>query len=69
MPYTGFIAAGGMPFPADELAAVAQAAGAGHSLGKPITAEVCAEAAFLCSDLAKNVTGVLVPVDGGYVAQ
>jgi NAD(P)-dependent dehydrogenase (short-subunit alcohol dehydrogenase family) len=34
-----------------------------------ITAEDCAAAAlFLASDEAKNITGVLLPVDGGYVA-
>ena len=29
-----------------------------------------AEAAlFLCSDHAANITGILMPIDGGYVAQ
>ena len=70
MPYTGFMAAGGMQVPDDALDQVAQAAGAGHPLGKPITADDCAEAAvFLCSDRAANITGVLMPVDGGYVAR
>lgn len=70
MPYTGFMAAGGMQVADDALEQVAQAAGAGHPLGKPITAEDCAEAAvFLCSDRAANITGVLLPVDGGYVAR
>ncbi len=70
MPYTGFMAAGGMQVAPDALDQVAQAAGAGHPLGKPITADDCAEAAvFLCSDRAANITGVLMPVDGGYVAR
>lgn len=70
MPHTGFMAAGGMAVPADALEEVARAAGAGHPLGKPITAEDCAEAAaFLCSDRAANITGILMPVDGGYVAR
>ena len=41
-----------------------------HPLGRPITAEDCAEAAvYLVSDRAENITGVLLPVDGGYVAR
>jgi NAD(P)-dependent dehydrogenase (short-subunit alcohol dehydrogenase family) len=41
-----------------------------HPLGRYITAEDCAAAAlFLASDEAKNITGVLLPVDGGYVAR
>jgi enoyl-[acyl-carrier-protein] reductase (NADH) len=41
-----------------------------HPLGRPITAEDCAEAAvYLCSDASTNVTGVLFPIDGGYVAR
>ena len=50
----------------------ADGAGVGsmHPLGRPITAEDCAEAAvYLVSDAAKNVTGALLPVDGGYVAR
>jgi len=70
MPYTGFMAAGGMDLPPDALDKVAEAAGAGHPLGRPITAEDCAAAAvYLCSDAAANITGVLLPVDGGYVAK
>ena len=50
--------------------AAGERVGASHPLGKPITAEDCAEAAvFLCSDRAANITGVLVPIDGGYVAR
>ena len=38
--------------------------------GRIVTAEDCAAAAlFLASDEAKNITGVLLPVDGGYVAK
>jgi NAD(P)-dependent dehydrogenase (short-subunit alcohol dehydrogenase family) len=70
MPYTGFMAAGGLQLPADQIESVAQSAGSIHPMGRPITAEDCAEAAvFLCSDLAKNITGVLLPIDGGYVAR
>ena len=39
-------------------------------LGRFITAEDCAAAAlFLASDESRNLTGVLLPVDGGYVAR
>jgi NAD(P)-dependent dehydrogenase (short-subunit alcohol dehydrogenase family) len=70
MPYTGFMAAGGMDLPADQLEPVAQSAGSIHPMGKPIRAEDCAEAAvYLCSDRAANVTGILMPIDGGYVAR
>lgn len=38
-----------------------------HPLGRPMSAEDCAAAAvYLASDPAVNVTGVLLPVDGGY---
>jgi enoyl-[acyl-carrier-protein] reductase (NADH) len=41
-----------------------------HPLGRYITAEYCAAAGlFLASDEAMNITGVLLPVDGGYVAR
>ena len=41
-----------------------------HPLGLPITPEDCAAAAlYLASDLAANVTGVALPIDGGYVAR
>jgi enoyl-[acyl-carrier-protein] reductase (NADH) len=49
---------------------MAEQTGKMHPLGRPITAEDCAEAAvFLASDLSKNITGVLLPIDGGYVAR
>nr|WP_218009013.1 SDR family oxidoreductase [Nocardia jiangxiensis] len=67
MPYTGFMAAGGLSGDPDT---VAQRTAANHPLGRPITAEDCAEAAvFLASERAANITGVLLPVDGGYVAR
>jgi NAD(P)-dependent dehydrogenase (short-subunit alcohol dehydrogenase family) len=70
MPYTSFMAAGGLQLPPEQLDAVAAQAGQSHPLGKPILAEDCAEAAiFLVSDRAANITGVLLPVDGGYVAK
>ncbi len=70
MPFTGFMAAGGLTLDDEAMRQVAETVGAGHPLGKPITAEDCAEAAvYLCSDRAANVTGVLLPVDGGYVAR
>jgi NAD(P)-dependent dehydrogenase (short-subunit alcohol dehydrogenase family) len=38
--------------------------------GRIVTAEDCAAAAlFLASDDARNITGVLLPVDGGYTAR
>ena len=41
-----------------------------HPLGRPIDPEDPANAAmFLASDLARNLTGVILPVDGGYVAR
>ena len=47
-----------------------KAIGGLHPLGRPITAEDCAEAAlFLASDRARNITGVLLPIDGGFTAR
>jgi NAD(P)-dependent dehydrogenase (short-subunit alcohol dehydrogenase family) len=70
MPYTNFAAAGGMDASGDDLEQMAQHVGSMHPLGRPITAEDCAEAAvYLVSDRAANVTGALLPVDGGYVAR
>ena len=43
--------------------------GAAHPLGRAIAPEDTANAAmFLCSDLASNITGVNLPVDGGLTA-
>jgi NAD(P)-dependent dehydrogenase (short-subunit alcohol dehydrogenase family) len=70
MPYTSFMAAGGLNASPEDLEKIAQGVGSTHPLGKPILAEDCAEAAvYLCSDRASNITGVLLPVDGGYVAR
>jgi NAD(P)-dependent dehydrogenase (short-subunit alcohol dehydrogenase family) len=69
MPYTGFFTAG-KTVPAEQLEQMAKQVGANHPLGRPITAEDCAEAAiFLVSDLSANITGTLLPIDGGYVAR
>ena len=70
MPRTGFMAAGGMAVSGDDLESIVAHVGSTHPLGRAITAEDCAEAAvFLCSDEAVNLTGILVPIDGGYVAR
>ncbi|KPM50959.1 oxidoreductase [Frankia sp. R43] len=70
MPATNFMAAGGLPSSPELLEATSRQVGASHPLGRPITAEDCAEAAvFLASDRAANITGVLLPIDGGYVAR
>jgi NAD(P)-dependent dehydrogenase (short-subunit alcohol dehydrogenase family) len=70
MPLTGFMAAGGLQVDAEQQAGIAEKVGAQHPLGNAITAEDCAEAAlYLVSDAARNVTGVALPVDGGYVAR
>ena len=70
MPYTQFMTAGGMPSDPTAVEMAAKHVGASHPLGNPITAADCAEAAvFLCSDAAANITGVLLPIDGGYVAR
>ena len=70
MPLTGFMAAGGLDVDESQQAAIAEKVGAAHPLGRAITAEDCAEAAlYLVSDAARNITGVALPVDGGYVAK
>lgn len=41
-----------------------------HPLGRLITAEDCAASAlYLASDLAANVTGLALPIDGGYLTK
>jgi NAD(P)-dependent dehydrogenase (short-subunit alcohol dehydrogenase family) len=69
MPFTGFINASA-PATATDRRATPEQIAAQHPLGQPITAEDCAEAAlYLVSDRAANVTGVLLPIDGGYLAR
>jgi NAD(P)-dependent dehydrogenase (short-subunit alcohol dehydrogenase family) len=70
MPFTNFMAAGGHDRASVDEEKLGQQVGASHPLGRPIAAEDCAEAAvYLVSDRAANVTGVLFPVDGGYIAR
>lgn len=70
MPLTGFMAAGGLDVDEAQRAVIVEKVGAQHPLGRAITAEDCAEAAlYLVSDAASNITGVALPVDGGYVAR
>jgi NAD(P)-dependent dehydrogenase (short-subunit alcohol dehydrogenase family) len=70
MPLTNFIMADpSQPFvePPDDYLAMAASL---QPNGRIVTAEDCAAAAlFLASDEAENITGVLLPVDGGYVAK
>jgi NAD(P)-dependent dehydrogenase (short-subunit alcohol dehydrogenase family) len=70
MPHTNFIlrspGAAFEPKSEEEIAMMASL----HPLGRPIMAEDCAAAAaFLASDEAINITGVLLPIDGGFVAR
>lgn len=70
MPLTGFMAAGGLQVDEAKQSEIAEMVGGQHPLGKAITAEDCAEAAvYLVSDAARNVTGVALPIDGGFVAK
>ena len=70
MPLTGFMAAGGLDVDEAKQAEIAKMVGGQHPLGRAITAEDCAEAAlYLVSDAARNVTGVALPIDGGFVAR
>ncbi|MET8211459.1 glucose 1-dehydrogenase [Streptomyces sp. NPDC005373] len=70
MPLTNFMAAGGLDADPDTQEETVRRVASSHPLGRAITAEDCAEAAlFLVSDRAANITGVVLPVDGGYVAR
>ncbi len=70
MPFTNFMVPDATEGSAGVDRHVGEEVGAMHPLGRPITAEDCAAAAlFLASDAARNVTGVLLPVDGGFTAR
>jgi NAD(P)-dependent dehydrogenase (short-subunit alcohol dehydrogenase family) len=70
IPFTNFTAAGGTVVPDDALEQYAVRVGSINPLGRPISVGECAEAAlFLVSEQAANVTGVCLPIDGGYVAR
>lgn len=59
----------GVAAPRNDIAEAQEMYGRMHPLGRPIAPEDAANAAlFLASDLASNITGVSIPVDGGYVA-
>jgi NAD(P)-dependent dehydrogenase (short-subunit alcohol dehydrogenase family) len=69
MPTTNFGRADGEEFQ-DQPDAYLEFAGSFQPLGRIITPEDCAQAAlYLASDMSANVTGVALPVDGGYVAK
>jgi NAD(P)-dependent dehydrogenase (short-subunit alcohol dehydrogenase family) len=70
MPETNFsmpeASRGSQGVPAEHVAVL----GSVHPIGRPITPDdIAAAAVYLASDGAANVTGVLLPVDGGYVAR
>jgi NAD(P)-dependent dehydrogenase (short-subunit alcohol dehydrogenase family) len=70
MPTTNFMISGpgqgSQPVPPEQVAAIA----AWHPLGRAITPEDCANAAlFLVGDASRNITGVALPIDGGYLAR
>jgi len=70
MPATGFMAAGGLDPTMTAGPEMTERVAAQHPLGRVVTPEDCAEAIlFLASDRASNITGVSLPVDGGYVAR
>ena len=70
MPLTGFMAAGGLDVDGAAQAQIAKAVAEQHPLGRAVTAEDCAEAAlYLVSDASRNITGVALPIDGGFVAR
>ncbi len=69
MPTTNFGRAEGEEFK-EQPEEYLEFAGSYQPLGRIITPEDCAYAAlYLASDMSANVTGVALPVDGGYVAK
>jgi NAD(P)-dependent dehydrogenase (short-subunit alcohol dehydrogenase family) len=68
--FTNFAQPEGVPARAAPTAEELEMAKHMHPLGQMITPEDCAWAAlYLASDLSANVTGVALPIDGGYVAR
>jgi NAD(P)-dependent dehydrogenase (short-subunit alcohol dehydrogenase family) len=60
---------GGMNPNSEHREAILQGMGRHHPLGRAIDpSDTAAAAMFLCSDLASNITGVNLPVDGGLSA-
>ena len=71
MPYTGFMAAGGVDLPDDALADVAEL-GRRQPPARPADHRRGLRRGGACSSRRtgpRNITGVLLPVDGGYVAR
>jgi NAD(P)-dependent dehydrogenase (short-subunit alcohol dehydrogenase family) len=70
MPLTNFVLADpGRPFETPPREYLERAASFQPN-GRIVTAEDCAAAAlFLASDDARNITGILLPVDGGFIAR
>lgn len=65
----GMVTNFGVAAPRNNIEDVKVLYGRNHPLGRTIEPEDAANAAlFLASDLAANITGVSLPVDGGYVA-
>ena len=70
MPFTNFMVPDATTGSVGMSSDVADQLGSVHPLGRPITAEDCAAGAlFLASGAARNITGILLPIDGGYTAR
>jgi NAD(P)-dependent dehydrogenase (short-subunit alcohol dehydrogenase family) len=70
IPFTNFAAAGGTEITPDAIESYVERMGSINPLGRPISVDECADAAlFLVSERAANITGLCLPIDGGYVAR